>query len=44
VKGCRSRSGSLRDQSEALLSDAILKELKMRLERIGIAYQTPVRP
>jgi rubrerythrin len=29
---------------EAALSDTILKEFKLRLERIGIDYQTPVRP
>ena len=29
---------------EALLSNTILKEFKIRLERIGIDYQTPERP
>jgi 1,2-phenylacetyl-CoA epoxidase catalytic subunit len=29
---------------EAALADTILKEFKIRLERIGIEYQTPVRP
>jgi hypothetical protein len=29
---------------ERLLSDTVLKEFKIRLERIGIEYQTPARP
>lgn len=32
------------EELEAVLSDTILKEFKLRLERIGIEYQTPVRP
>ncbi len=28
----------------AVLADTVLKEFKMRLGRIGIEYQTPVRP
>ncbi|MCG8591336.1 MAG: ferritin-like domain-containing protein [Proteobacteria bacterium] len=32
------------EELEAALSDTILKEFKLRLERIGIEYQTPVRP
>jgi len=32
------------EQMEALLSDTVLKEFKLRLGRIGIEYQTPVRP
>jgi 1,2-phenylacetyl-CoA epoxidase catalytic subunit len=32
------------EELEAVLSDTILKEFKMRLERIGVEYQTPVRP
>ncbi len=31
-------------EMEDVLSDTILKEFKLRLERIGIEYQTPVRP
>jgi hypothetical protein len=31
-------------EMEALLADTVLKEFKLRLERIGIEYQTPVRP
>jgi hypothetical protein len=29
---------------ERLLADTVLREFKIRLERIGIEYQTPVRP
>ncbi|MDJ0868985.1 MAG: ferritin-like domain-containing protein [Myxococcota bacterium] len=29
---------------EALLADTVLKEFKLRLERIGLEYQTPARP
>jgi hypothetical protein len=29
---------------EGLLADTVLKEFKLRLERIGIEYQTPARP
>ena len=29
---------------EAVLADTVLKEFKLRLERIGIEYQTPARP
>jgi len=29
---------------EALLADTVLKEFKVRLGRIGVEYQTPVRP
>jgi hypothetical protein len=32
------------EQMEALLADTILKEFKIRLERIGLEYQTPARP
>lgn len=32
------------EELEAALSDTILKEFKIRLERIGIEYQTPTRP
>jgi len=32
------------EELEAVLSDTILKEFKLRLERIGIEYQTPARP
>jgi hypothetical protein len=32
------------EELEAVLADTILKEFKLRLERIGIDYQTPVRP
>ena len=32
------------EELEAVLSDTILKEFKVRLERIGIDYQTPPRP
>ena len=28
----------------SLLGDTILREFKLRLERIGIDYQTPLRP
>lgn len=39
---------NLRDASpedlENLLSDTVLKEFKLRLGRVGIEYQTPVRP
>jgi hypothetical protein len=31
-------------EMEAVLADTVLKEFKLRLERVGIAYQTPVRP
>lgn len=31
-------------EMEALLADTVLKEFKLRLERIGIEYQTPARP
>jgi hypothetical protein len=31
-------------EMERLLADTILKEFRIRLERIGIEYQTPVRP
>ncbi len=29
---------------EAVLSDSVLKEFKLRLGRIGIDYQTPAQP
>jgi hypothetical protein len=29
---------------ENLLADTVLHEFKVRLERIGLEYQTPVRP
>lgn len=29
---------------EGLLADTVLKEFKLRLERLGLTYQTPVRP
>ena len=32
------------EQIEGLLADTVLKEFKLRLERIGIDYQTPARP
>ena len=32
------------EQMEAILADTVLKEFKLRLERIGIEYQTPARP
>jgi hypothetical protein len=32
------------EELEAALGGTILKEFKIRLERIGIAYQTPVAP
>jgi hypothetical protein len=31
-------------EMEGLLADTVLKEFKLRLERIGIEYQTPARP
>ena len=32
------------EEMEGLLSDTVLKEFKVRLERIGLDYQTPDRP
>ena len=32
------------DEMEGVLADTVLKEFKLRLERIGIEYQTPKRP
>ncbi len=32
------------EELEGVLGDTILKEFKLRLERIGIEYQTPIRP
>ena len=32
------------DEMESLLADTVLKEFKIRLGRVGIEYQTPVRP
>jgi rubrerythrin len=32
------------EEIEAVLADTVLKEFKVRLDRIGIEYQTPVRP
>jgi hypothetical protein len=32
------------EELEAVLGDTILKEFKLRLERIGVDYQTPLRP
>jgi hypothetical protein len=32
------------EQMEQVLADTVLKEFKLRLERIGIEYQTPARP
>lgn len=32
------------EEMEEVLADTVLKEFKLRLERIGIDYQTPVRP
>jgi hypothetical protein len=32
------------EQMEGLLADTVLREFKHRLERIGLEYQTPVRP
>jgi hypothetical protein len=37
-------SGMSPQEMEHLLSDTVLKEFKTRLGRIGIDYQTPVRP
>ena len=31
-------------ESERLLADTVLREFKIRLERIGIEYQAPARP
>jgi hypothetical protein len=31
-------------EMETLLADTVLREFKIRLERVGIDYQTPVRP
>ncbi len=32
------------EEMEQLLADTVLKEFKVRLERIGLEYQSPVRP
>jgi hypothetical protein len=32
------------EEMEAVLSDTVLKEFKVRLGRIGIEYQTPTAP
>ncbi len=32
------------EQMEGLLADTVLREFKLRLDRIGIEYQTPMRP
>jgi rubrerythrin len=32
------------EEMEAILADTVLKEFKLRLERVGIEYQTPARP
>ncbi len=32
------------EEMEGLLADTVLKEFKVRLERVGIEYQTPSRP
>jgi hypothetical protein len=32
------------EEMESLLADTVLKEFKVRLGRIGIEYQTPIRP
>ncbi len=32
------------EELEEVLGDTILKEFKLRLERIGVEYQTPIRP
>lgn len=32
------------EELEQVLADTVLKEFKIRLERIGIEYQTPIRP
>ena len=32
------------EEMEAVLADTVLKEFKLRLERVGIEYQTPARP
>jgi hypothetical protein len=29
---------------EAVLADTVLKEFKVRLDRIGLTYQTPAQP
>lgn len=36
--------GASPEELEGVLADTILKEFKIRLERIGIEYQTPVAP
>ena len=32
------------EELEGVLGDTILKEFKLRLERIGLEYQTPIQP
>jgi hypothetical protein len=32
------------EEMEVVLADTVLKDFKTRLGRIGIEYQTPVRP
>jgi hypothetical protein len=32
------------EEMEAVLADTVLREFKIRLGRIGVEYQTPVRP
>ena len=32
------------EEMESVLSDTVLKEFKIRLDRIGLEYQTPIRP
>jgi hypothetical protein len=32
------------EEMEVVLADTVLKEFKTRLGRIGIEYQTPIRP
>ena len=32
------------EELEAVLSDTVLKEFKLRLGRVGVEYQTPARP
>lgn len=37
-------AGMAPEEMEQVLADTVLKEFKIRLGRIGIEYQTPVRP
>jgi hypothetical protein len=40
----RDVNAMLPDEMEGVLSDTVLKEFKIRLDRIGIEYQTPSAP